>query len=338
MSRHGRTHMHARRLAVIALAVLTLFAFAMAGSASASTPVKLETITVNNAVSTPVQATTVLRADHSYRLDASGEVSDWTSDSSGVFNGAAWGVDPLYCYATWRCATPELWRQLQVNGKGLDEFGGVAGAIAYNPAHAYSVTRSGVSGRLSLVGLDAVGSSGDNSGSWSVDLWDLGLSSPNLSFSFTGYANNVRGRPRWQLGETYFRGSGTLHGSADGTTSTRNLPTFYPDHSMSTTVTGWKFTQSAGGLRRTLVLHVKVRSSTNRRACRRGTRGTVTLVDDDRRRRNRQTRDSITTIYPTSRCPAFVQGTSNRDNPQTNPTFGGPGGGQWAKVEIAIDL
>lgn len=87
-----------------------------------------------------------------------------TAAADGKFNGETWGVDALYCYAKWRRGTPQLWRQLQVNGEGLDE-------LAERRGHAAGVlvTRDQdeiVTGQMALVGLDAVGSSADNAGAW----------------------------------------------------------------------------------------------------------------------------------------------------------------------------
>jgi hypothetical protein len=109
-------------------------------------------------------------------------VSDWcaaTSCPAGDPGDVAQpnvGVDALYCYAKWRCgATPQLWRQLRVNGKGLDEFAGVAGKLPYSAGHVYAVVACGTGGKLSLVSSDAAaGSTGDNSGSFTVEISKAG--------------------------------------------------------------------------------------------------------------------------------------------------------------------
>jgi hypothetical protein len=127
---------------------------------------------------------------HRYEIEARGTVSDWcpptatkASDCSGSPLQIGEGVDPLYCYAAWRCPSPQLWRQLQIDGEGLDQLAGTPGAITYNPglfgseAHRYVVTVTGVSGRLTLVAADAVGSSDNNSGAFTVVITDLGPAS-----------------------------------------------------------------------------------------------------------------------------------------------------------------
>jgi hypothetical protein len=134
----------------------------------------------------PVTSKTVLVASHKYRLDVSGTVSYWCpkNDPTTCFWPAALpppapphpsvelsGVDALYCYAAWRCPTPELWRPLQVNGMGLDQFAGLEGKIPYNGGHTYTVTVTGVSGTLSFA--DAASTP---TGSFTVTITDLGTS------------------------------------------------------------------------------------------------------------------------------------------------------------------
>lgn len=147
----------------------------------------LETITVSNTSPRPVFSTTVLQADHRYRLVAGGTVSDWCNGTSFPCNpplALADGVDALYCYAKWRCSTPTLWRQLQVNGKGLDEIAGQAGKIPYSASHKYTVEITGITGKLKLVALDALnGSAGDNGGQFTVDITDLGSVAAKVTFS-----------------------------------------------------------------------------------------------------------------------------------------------------------
>lgn len=141
----------------------------------------LETITISNTEPEPVSSATVLVASHRYRLVARGTVSDWCDGGSTpctaplVLNQ---GVDALYCYATWRCRTPELWRQLQVNGVGLDELAGKAGAIPYAASHVYTVVVTGIAGRLTLVAADATWSAGGNSGHFTLEITDLGVAPP----------------------------------------------------------------------------------------------------------------------------------------------------------------
>ena len=147
----------------------------------------LETILVSNTDPEPDQSRTVLRADHRYRLVGTGTVSDWCDGGSTpctpplVLNQ---GVDSLYCYAKWRCPQPELWRQLQVNGVGLDELAGKAGKIAYSASHVYTVEVTGIAGQLSLVAADAAaGSAGGNSGKFTLRITDLGVAAPATAVS-----------------------------------------------------------------------------------------------------------------------------------------------------------
>jgi hypothetical protein len=138
----------------------------------------LETITVSNTDPEPEQSATVLKASHRYRLVASGTVSDWCDGGSTpctaplVLND---GVDALYCYATWRCPKPEPWRQLRVNGVGLDELAGKTGKIGYSASHTYTVEITGISGRLKAVASDATWSAGGNSGHFTLKITDLGV-------------------------------------------------------------------------------------------------------------------------------------------------------------------
>jgi len=105
-----------------------------------------------------------LDATHEYRITASGTISDWCPPSAKSKDDCSYGspfaigqgVDALYCYATWRCPTPEPWRQLRINGKGLDELAGLAEIPKYDAGHTYEVVVSGISGRLSLVTSDGV--------------------------------------------------------------------------------------------------------------------------------------------------------------------------------------
>jgi hypothetical protein len=121
-----------------------------------------ETITVPGGVGggAVVTTSTVLVAADTYQITATGTVSYWCESSDPTTclwpdvpshpNVEEAGVDALYCYATWRCPTTQLWRPLQVNGVGLDQFAGQDGKIPYDGSHTYTVTVTGVSGALSL--------------------------------------------------------------------------------------------------------------------------------------------------------------------------------------------
>jgi hypothetical protein len=160
--------------------------------------------------------------------------------------------------------------------------------------------------------------------------------SASVTYTLKGYANVVRNRPRYHLGKTFMGGSGTVSDTLAGATTTRNEPKHYPDNDMRTEVTAWSYSSSAHGVRKVLVLHVRVAASNDEVDCKVGTVGKVTLVDDARKLSNGQTRDAITHWYPTEDCPSFVQGVTNRRADHLEPREGGPGGGQYAKVKISF--
>ncbi|MHB1164056.1 MAG: hypothetical protein ACYC3K_02330 [Candidatus Nanopelagicales bacterium] len=158
-----------------------------------------------------------------------------------------------------------------------------------------------------------------------------------VTYTLAGYANLVRLVPEYQLGKVYLDGQGLMDnaaGTISGGTSTRNVYLNYPEAAMETQVIGWAYSATPHGIRKTLVLTVRVTVSNDPVDCIVGTVGTVTLVDDDRRMKNGQRRDSITQLYPVDACPSFVQGVSNKNAAHLGPTSGGRGGGQWAEVEI----
>jgi hypothetical protein len=117
----------------------------------------------------PEQSSTVLKGDHQYKIVARGTVGYWPVGSSEYPDAREGeGADALYCYVTWRCPKPELWRQLRINGLALDEFAGKTGKIPYNASHVYPVTVSGVTGKLTYT------SAGGQSGGFTVEVIDLG--------------------------------------------------------------------------------------------------------------------------------------------------------------------
>jgi hypothetical protein len=94
-----------------------------------------------------------------YTIKASGVVSDWSDHNDGV--------DPVWCYAEWRCGKDGLpWNQLLINGKGMTELHGKT--IPYNRAHEYTIETPGIGQPFEFWAYDAVGSSADNKGSWTV--------------------------------------------------------------------------------------------------------------------------------------------------------------------------
>ncbi len=145
-------------------------------SPTASTRI-LETVTVPNQPGQVVTTSTKLDEDHRYRITASGTVSDWcpptaTKPEECSFGSPleiAQGVDALYCYAKWRCPTPQLWRQLRFNGVGLDLL--AKKEIPYSASHSYTVEIEDLSGPLTLHSADG---GSDNSGAFTVSIADLG--------------------------------------------------------------------------------------------------------------------------------------------------------------------
>jgi hypothetical protein len=158
-------------------ATLALAAGGAAATGSGSGARLLETLKVSNTNPSAISSATVLKASHKYRLVASGTVSDWCDGGSTPCTDPLVledGVDALYCYATWRCPRPEPWRQLQINGVGLDELAGKTGAIPFSASHVYTVEITGIAGALTLVASDATWSAGGNSGSFTLSITDLG--------------------------------------------------------------------------------------------------------------------------------------------------------------------
>ncbi|MDI1289548.1 MAG: hypothetical protein PSX37_06310, partial [bacterium] len=100
-------------------------------------------------------------------------------------------------------------------------------------------------------------------------------------------------------------------------------------------IIGWAYSGAPHNGPQVVTLDVKVTASNDPVDFQVGTVGTVTLVDDNRRVKNGQRRDSITQSYPISSCPSFIQGVSNKNAPHLLPTKGGPGEGQWAEVSIS---
>ena len=166
-----------------------------------------------------------------------------------------------------------------------------------------------------------------------------------ISYSFQGYANNVRVRPplvgRWQLGVARTHGSGTLTSTgAEGTLVGDNNPLDerYPSSSLRAEVVGYRFFQAAHAAYTKLTLTIQVTRSSDTSGCGQGTRGTLTLYDSAQPLSNGETSDYITVHWPAARCLGFVQGWTNEDGGErTRPSYGGPPhGGQWAIVRVQV--
>jgi hypothetical protein len=178
------------------LLVVGLISIAVGSSTRAT-----ETLTVSNVNPTPIYSSLSLLAGHVYRLQVSGTVSDWCTDTAcaAVDPAAApepdVGVDALYCYAAWRCPTPQNWQALKVNGVGLDQLTLPSRPIhGYSASHTYTAYVAGIRGRLSFVAADAAkGSSADNSGDFTVTVQDLGPARVDYAFSCRGPELACRG-------------------------------------------------------------------------------------------------------------------------------------------------
>ncbi len=146
----------------------------------ANTEPNIETVKVANATISPTKSTIDLISGHTYRLVVNGTVSDWCA-ATGCPNGNPTttpqpnvGQDALYCYALWRCPTPQLSRQLLINGVGLDQLAGKAGQIPFSPTHSYTVEISGLAGPLTFLSAAVAGGQRtQESGSWTIQIIDL---------------------------------------------------------------------------------------------------------------------------------------------------------------------
>lgn len=120
-----------------------------------------ETLTIPNFKAEYVYTSDILEAEATYLIEASGTVSDWDTKNPD-------GVDACYCFIKWRCPNPEPWGQLQIDNQSMHQING--STIPYNSGHTYSVLYKGTGQKLKLHSSDAIGSSGDNSGSFKVKI------------------------------------------------------------------------------------------------------------------------------------------------------------------------
>ena len=162
----------------------------------------IDTLTVSNVSPVPVYSSLSLLPGHLYKVQVDGTVSDWCTDTScpagdpAAVAQPAVGVDALYCYAQWRCPTPQNWAALKVNGMGLDQLTLPSHPIpGYSDTHSYTAYVAGIQGRLSFVAADAAkGSSSDNSGQFAVTIADLGPARVDYAFACRGADLTCRGR------------------------------------------------------------------------------------------------------------------------------------------------
>jgi hypothetical protein len=154
---------------------------------------KIDTILVYN-TEAEAEPSVSLDPAKTYKVVASGSVSDW--------GGVTTGVDPLYCHKTIQsCSSPPmLWRQLRLDitstnpsGVGLDEFLGREGDMPYNSEHVYKGEFSRA-GPLRMGALDAInGSGGDNYGYWKVQIFEKIPDLWGTDAQFTGIGTSPSG-------------------------------------------------------------------------------------------------------------------------------------------------
>ena len=121
-----------------------------------------ETLIIPNDKPVKIKSSISLKRGALSTIRASGVVSDWMNQSEGV--------DAVWCYLKTRCGENGLsWNQLRINGKGMAEIANHI--IPYNPKHVYTIRYKGEGKPLTLWMHDAQGSSGDNSGVITVDIF-----------------------------------------------------------------------------------------------------------------------------------------------------------------------
>lgn len=135
------------------------------GSSSGS---GLETLIIPNTEPKKVRTSFATQKGTRYTIEASGVVSDWGDKDDGV--------DPVWCYAEWRCGTMGLvWDQLRINDKGMTELAGKP--IPYNSSHTYQIEFTGDGNPIEFYAVDALGSPGDNKGFFTVKVSMSGATS-----------------------------------------------------------------------------------------------------------------------------------------------------------------
>ncbi len=166
-----------------------------------------------------------------------------------------------------------------------------------------------------------------------------------ISWSFQGYANNVRVRPplvaAFQLGKVFAHGSGDIaaNGGLAGALSFRTDPrdASIPARSIVMKTVGYSFYQAAHAVWSKLTLQVEITAANAPGECAVGTRGKLTLYDSKQTISNGQPSDYITLGEWNAKCATFIMGFTNEDTDRTSPRSGGPPhGGQFAIVHINL--
>lgn len=156
-----------------------------------------------------------------------------------------------------------------------------------------------------------------------------------VRYSFSAYANTVRG-PRAARGIATLQGSGKLKPAASTSIRVRGSLT-PPSGGRITFVaagTAWRLDYAEPVS--TLTIDLEVLTSSDESVCEPGARGSVTVVDNDRRLASGPTRDSVRLRFAGGACPALARAWTNADSRLTSPKTGGPGGGQRATVEVGL--
>jgi hypothetical protein len=163
-----------------------------------------------------------------------------------------------------------------------------------------------------------------------------------VRFSYVGYSNDLVPVTlrRFQLGVVRILGGGGLRTNGTASAGSAHRASIderrfgYGFSSMRAVIRSGSVVRNTARTR-ILRLQAQVVSSNNSKACRVGTRGTITLVDSTVRLSNGQTADRWEAIWAAG-CPGFTQGTTNRGSPNAVPPTGGRGGGQFADVRITV--
>lgn len=128
----------------------------------------VETVYIAADKQTGATSRVTLEAGRTYVVEVSGVFSCWGDKQDGV--------DGYYCYAQWRCPTPELWSQLLIDDQPLAEIAKKNGeTLAPRPDHVYSTRVVGTGKPAKLEIADAKrGSHGDNHGGLTVRIFATG--------------------------------------------------------------------------------------------------------------------------------------------------------------------
>jgi len=153
-----------------------------------------------------------------------------------------------------------------------------------------------------------------------------------VRYSFSAYANTVRGTTA-RLGVSTLRASGELEPNAPA--SIRITGALRPPSGPPVTITAAGTTWAIDYLEpvSTLVINLRVVTTSDSSVCRTGSHGSVTVVDNDRRLANGKSRDTVRLRFNGGACRALARAWTNASSSTTAPRTGG----QRAKVEILLE-